>query len=83
LRPAPGVTDDFVLMQLDGLGFCGFGEAKDVICQGNLPPVRSIPRDTSGGLQYDSSDAERSTSSLTRGSVGLATTQLREIQHKE
>jgi acetyl-CoA acetyltransferase len=38
------------LMQLEGLGFCGFGEAKDFIAEGNLAPDGSLPCNTNGGL---------------------------------
>jgi acetyl-CoA acetyltransferase len=39
-----------LLMQLEGLGFCGFGEAKDFIRDGNLGPDGSLPCNTNGGL---------------------------------
>ena len=39
-----------LLMQLEGLGFCGFGEAKDFIADGNLGPKGSLPTNTNGGL---------------------------------
>jgi acetyl-CoA acetyltransferase len=39
-----------LLMQLEGLGFCGFGEAKDFIADGNLAPGGSLPCNTNGGL---------------------------------
>jgi acetyl-CoA acetyltransferase len=39
-----------LLMQLEGLGFCGFGEAKDFIAAGNLGPTGSLPCNTNGGL---------------------------------
>jgi len=39
-----------LLMQLEGLGFCGFGEAKDFIADGNLGPRGSLPCNTNGGL---------------------------------
>jgi acetyl-CoA acetyltransferase len=39
-----------LLMQLEGLGFCGFGEAKDFIADGNLAPKGSLPCNTNGGL---------------------------------
>ena len=38
------------LMQLEGLGFCGPGEAKDFIADGNLGPGGSLPCNTNGGL---------------------------------
>jgi len=38
------------LMQLEGLGFCGPGEAKDFIADGNLGPRGSLPCNTNGGL---------------------------------
>jgi acetyl-CoA acetyltransferase len=38
------------LMQLEGLGFCGPGEAKDFIADGNLGPQGSLPCNTNGGL---------------------------------
>jgi acetyl-CoA acetyltransferase len=37
-------------MQLEALGFCGFGEAKDFIADGNLGPKGSLPCNTNGGL---------------------------------
>lgn len=39
-----------LLMQLEGLGFCGFGEAKDFIADGHLGPEGSLPCNTNGGL---------------------------------
>jgi acetyl-CoA acetyltransferase len=39
-----------LFMQLEGLGFCGFGEAKDFIAAGNLGPTGSLPCNTNGGL---------------------------------
>jgi acetyl-CoA acetyltransferase len=39
-----------LLMQLEGLGFCGFGEAKDFIADGNLAPDGRLPCNTNGGL---------------------------------
>ncbi len=39
-----------LLMQLEGLGFCGFGEAKDFIAEGNLGPQGTLPCNTNGGL---------------------------------
>jgi acetyl-CoA acetyltransferase len=39
-----------LLMQLEGLGFCGLGEAKDFIADGNLGPQGSLPTNTNGGL---------------------------------
>ncbi len=38
------------LMQLEALGFCGFGEAKDFIAEGNVAPSGSLPCNTNGGL---------------------------------
>jgi acetyl-CoA acetyltransferase len=38
------------LMQLEGLGFCSPGEAKDFIADGNLGPQGSLPCNTNGGL---------------------------------
>jgi acetyl-CoA acetyltransferase len=37
-------------MQLEGLGFCGFGEAKNFIADGNLGLKGSLPCNTNGGL---------------------------------
>ncbi len=39
-----------LLMQLEGLGFCGFGEAKDFIGDGHLGPEGKLPCNTNGGL---------------------------------
>jgi acetyl-CoA acetyltransferase len=39
-----------LLMQLEGLGFCAFGEAKDFIADGHLGPAGSLPCNTNGGL---------------------------------
>ena len=39
-----------LLMQLEALGFCGPGEAKDFIAEGNLGPDGSLPCNTNGGL---------------------------------
>jgi acetyl-CoA acetyltransferase len=39
-----------LLMQLEALGFCGFGEAKDFIAEGNLGPKGTLPCNTNGGL---------------------------------
>jgi acetyl-CoA acetyltransferase len=39
-----------LLMQLEALGFCGYGEAKDFIGEGNLGPKGSLPCNTNGGL---------------------------------
>jgi acetyl-CoA acetyltransferase len=39
-----------LLMQLEGLGFCGFGEAKDFIADGNLALDGLLPCNTNGGL---------------------------------
>ena len=38
------------LMQLEGLGFCGFGEAKDFIADGQVGLKGSLPSNTNGGL---------------------------------
>jgi acetyl-CoA acetyltransferase len=38
------------LMQLEGLGFCGFGEAKDFVAEGNMRVGGSLPCNTNGGL---------------------------------
>jgi acetyl-CoA acetyltransferase len=38
------------LMQLEALGFCGFGEAKDFIAEGNVALSGSLPCNTNGGL---------------------------------
>jgi acetyl-CoA acetyltransferase len=37
-------------MQLEALGFCGSGEAKDFIADGNLGPHGNLPCNTNGGL---------------------------------
>jgi len=39
-----------LLMQLEGLGFCGFGEAKDFVGDGNLAFDGALPCNTNGGL---------------------------------
>jgi acetyl-CoA acetyltransferase len=39
-----------LFMQLEGLGFCGFGEAKDFVADGHLGPNGSLPCNTNGGL---------------------------------
>jgi acetyl-CoA acetyltransferase len=39
-----------LLMQLEGLGFCGLGEAKDFIADGNLGLLGALPCNTNGGL---------------------------------
>jgi acetyl-CoA acetyltransferase len=39
-----------LLMQLEGLGFCGLGEAKDFIAEGNLGLKGALPTNTNGGL---------------------------------
>jgi acetyl-CoA acetyltransferase len=39
-----------LLMQLEALGFCGPGEAKDFVAEGNLGPGGSLPCNTNGGL---------------------------------
>jgi acetyl-CoA acetyltransferase len=37
-------------MQLEALGFCGLGEAKDFIADGNLALDGALPTNTNGGL---------------------------------
>jgi acetyl-CoA acetyltransferase len=39
-----------VFLQLESLGFCGRGEAKDFIAEGHIGPGGSIPVNTNGGL---------------------------------
>ncbi len=39
-----------LLMQLEGLGFCGVGEAKDFVADGHLAPSGALPCNTNGGL---------------------------------
>jgi acetyl-CoA acetyltransferase len=39
-----------LLMQLEALGFCGFGEAKDFVADGNLALDGALPTNTNGGL---------------------------------
>ena len=39
-----------LLMQLEALGFCGFGEAKDFVADGHLRAKGSLPCNTNGGL---------------------------------
>jgi acetyl-CoA acetyltransferase len=39
-----------LLMQLEALGFCGPGEAKDFVAEGNLGPAGTLPCNTNGGL---------------------------------
>jgi acetyl-CoA acetyltransferase len=39
-----------LLMQLEALGFCGLGEAKDFVADGHLSPTGSLPCNTNGGL---------------------------------
>jgi acetyl-CoA acetyltransferase len=39
-----------LLMQLEALGFCGLGEAKDFVADGNLALDGSLPCNTHGGL---------------------------------
>jgi acetyl-CoA acetyltransferase len=39
-----------LLMQLEALGFCGFGEAKDFVADGNLAIGGVLPTNTNGGL---------------------------------
>ncbi|MDA8044492.1 MAG: lipid-transfer protein [Actinomycetota bacterium] len=38
------------LMQLEGLGFCGLGEAKDIVAAGDLAIGGRLPCNTNGGL---------------------------------
>lgn len=39
-----------LLMQLEAFGFCGFGEAKDFVADGNLALDGRLPTNTNGGL---------------------------------
>jgi acetyl-CoA acetyltransferase len=39
-----------LLMQVEALGFCGLGEAKDFIAEGNFGPKGALPCNTNGGL---------------------------------
>jgi acetyl-CoA acetyltransferase len=39
-----------LFMQLEALGFCGFGEAKDFVREGNLALDGALPCNTNGGL---------------------------------
>ena len=39
-----------LLMQLEALGFCGFGEAKDFVAAGALGPDGALPTNPNGGL---------------------------------
>ena len=39
-----------LFMQLEGLGFCGPGEAKDMVASGTLGPDGALPCNTNGGL---------------------------------
>jgi len=39
-----------VFLQLESLGFCGRGEAKDFIAEGHIGPGGTIPVNTNGGL---------------------------------
>jgi acetyl-CoA acetyltransferase len=39
-----------LLMQLEAFGFCGFGEAKDFVADGNLAIGGRLPTNTNGGL---------------------------------
>ena len=39
-----------LFMQLEGLGFCGFGEAKEFVQDRHLGPTGQLPCNTNGGL---------------------------------
>jgi acetyl-CoA acetyltransferase len=39
-----------LLMQLEGLGYCGFGEARHFVADGHLGPHGKLPCNTNGGL---------------------------------
>ncbi len=39
-----------LFMQLEGLGFCPFGDAKDFVADGQLGPGGTLPCNTNGGL---------------------------------
>ena len=39
-----------LLMQLEALGFCGFGDAKGFVAEGNIGPSGTLPCNTNGGL---------------------------------
>jgi acetyl-CoA acetyltransferase len=39
-----------LFMQLEGLGFCAFGEARDFVADGHLGPKGRLPTNTNGGL---------------------------------
>jgi acetyl-CoA acetyltransferase len=39
-----------LVMQLEGLGLCGPGEAKDFVADGQLGPKGRLPCNTNGGL---------------------------------
>jgi acetyl-CoA acetyltransferase len=39
-----------LFMQLEGLGFCGYGEARHFVADGHLGPKGRLPCNTNGGL---------------------------------
>ena len=39
-----------LFMQLEGLGLCGYGEARHFVADGHLGPEGSLPCNTNGGL---------------------------------